>query len=203
MHKVLPPEEVLDFQVWKEPLEDPKVRVFVAFHDGKVVGATEYRYHEELNVAMTDFTIIGHEEFGVGRFLDQQRNQDLQAVAASYGNQLFGMFAEVYNPYRVEHLLFGTIISMDPFVRREVFSHLGYRRLDLPYVLPSWKNDGEEVISLDLCLKSSDERINSIPSELVKDFLVTHYAVLTNKPDTWYQMIEKLKSTDKIALLPF
>ena len=40
---------------------------------------------------------------------------------------------------------------MDPYVRREVLSHLGYKRLDFPYVHPSWNNDGEAVTGLDLC----------------------------------------------------
>lgn len=56
---IFPPEEVLEFELWKEPLEDSGIRVFVAVHEGKVVGATEYRYYPDWNIAMTDFTIIG------------------------------------------------------------------------------------------------------------------------------------------------
>ena len=59
MQTVFPPEEVLEFDLWAEPLQDPGIRVFVAVQDGKVVGATEYRYYEDMQVAMTDFTIIG------------------------------------------------------------------------------------------------------------------------------------------------
>ncbi|GAA3328216.1 hypothetical protein GCM10020331_071280 [Ectobacillus funiculus] len=40
------------------------------------------------------------------------------------------MFAEIYDPYRVEHHEFGGVKPMDPYVRREVLSHLGYKRLD-------------------------------------------------------------------------
>lgn len=68
MQEIFPPEEVLDFQLWAEPLEDPGIRVFVAVHEGQVVGATEYRYYEDWNVAMTDFTIIGREGLGIGAF---------------------------------------------------------------------------------------------------------------------------------------
>ncbi|MER2152956.1 MAG: GNAT family N-acetyltransferase, partial [Solibacillus sp.] len=31
---VFPPEEVLAFDLWKEPLEDSSIRVFVAVHEG-------------------------------------------------------------------------------------------------------------------------------------------------------------------------
>ena len=68
MQEIFPPEEVLDFPLWAEPLEDPGIRVFVAVNDGQVVGATEYRYYEDWNVAMTDFTIIGREGLGIGAF---------------------------------------------------------------------------------------------------------------------------------------
>lgn len=68
MQEIFPREEVLDFPLWEEPLEDPSIRVFVAVHEGQVVGATEYRYYEDWNVAMTDFTIIGREGLGIGSF---------------------------------------------------------------------------------------------------------------------------------------
>lgn len=48
MGEVFPPEEVLEFNLWKEPLEDPNIRVFVAVENKKVLGATEYRYYKDL-----------------------------------------------------------------------------------------------------------------------------------------------------------
>src|SRR5665647_3606780 len=73
MQEVFPPEEVLAFDLWREPLEDPGIRVFVAVLDGNVVGATEYRYYMDYNVAVTDFTIIGKPGLGIGNFLYQKR----------------------------------------------------------------------------------------------------------------------------------
>lgn len=202
MQNVFPPEEVLDFDLWKEPLEDPGIRVFVAVHDGKVVGATEYRYYEDFNVAMTDFTIIGAAGLGIGPFLARKRLEDLQSWAASKGNQLSGMFAEIYDPYRVEHYEFGGIKPMDPYVRREVLSHLGYQRLDFPYVHPSWNNDGEAVEGLDLCfLPMADQ--NELPADLIVNFLTRYYTVLSNKPKAWLDMIEDLRAKETVALRPF
>lgn len=202
MQNVFPPEEVLEFDLWKDPLEDPGIRVFVAVHDGEVVGTTEYRYYEDFNVAMTDFTIIGREGLGIGRFLAQKRLEDLNSLAAANGKQLHGMFAEIYDPYRVDHYEFGGVKPMDPYVRREVLSHLGYKRIDFPYVHPSWNNDGEAVTGLDLCFLPMNGNEHQLQADLVVKFLRRYYSVLSNKPKSWYEMIENLESKENAALLP-
>ena len=199
---VFPPEEVLEYELWKEPLEDPSIRVFVAVHDGEVVGTTEYRYYEDLNVGMTDFTIIGREGLGIGRFLATKRSADLKALAAENGKIMLGMFAEIYNPYRALNHEFGGIKPMDPFVRREVLSHLGYKRLDFPYVHPSWQLDGEAVSGLDLCFWPMDEDMTELSADLIVTFLRTYYAVLSPKPEAWLKMISNLESKDTVELLP-
>lgn len=198
---VFPQEEVLEYELWREPLEDPSIRVFVAVHEGCVVGTTEYRYYPQWNVAMTDFTIIGVENLGVGPFLANARLADLQALARENGKELAGMFAEIYNPYLVEHHEFGGIKPMDPFVRREVLAHLGYKKCNFDYVHPSWKNDGEAVSGLDFCYLPLDGNNETISSSLVIDFLTTYYAVLSNKPEKWLTMVEQLKSIETIKLV--
>ncbi|MGG1676367.1 GNAT family N-acetyltransferase [Neobacillus sp. NRS-1170] len=202
MGKIFPPEEVLDYELWKEPLEDPSIRVFVAIDDELVVGATEYRYYHDWNIAMTDFTIISKPGLGLGRFLAQNRLKDLQLLAKENEKELFGMFAEIYDPYRVEHHEFGGVKVMDPYVRREVLSHLGYKRLDLAYVHPSWENNGEAVSGLDLCFMPTSDEVDRLPAALVKDFLTTYYSVLSNKPQEWFFMIEKIGNKESIELLP-
>ncbi|QKE75055.1 GNAT family N-acetyltransferase [Arthrobacter citreus] len=203
MQYVFPPEEVLEFDLWKEPLEDPGIRVFVAVHEDKVVGATEYRYYEDFNVAMTDFTIIGQAGLGIGPYLAQNRLVDLQALAAENNKKLSGMFAEIYNPYKVEHYEFGGVKPMDPYVRREVLAHLGYKRLDFDYVHPSWNNDGEAVTGLDLCFLPMNDETNELPSSLIVKFLKRYYTVLSNRPDSWYSMIENLEKKEKTTLVYF
>lgn len=202
MQEVFPPEEVLEYSLWKEPLEDPGIRVFAAEVNGEVVGATEYRYYEDFNVAMTDFTIIGHPGQGIGRFLAQQRQKDLNALAIANGKVLYGMFAEIYDPYQVDHYEFGGVKPMDPYVRREVLSHLGYKRLDFRYVHPSWNNDGEAVSGLDLCFMPSDEEQAELEAGLIVAFLKRYYTVLPNKPEAWTEMVGQLEQQDKVALLP-
>ncbi|WP_064199682.1 hypothetical protein [Brevibacillus brevis] len=202
MQEVFPPEEVLAYDLWKEPLEDPGIRVFVAVHEGEVVGATEYRYYTDMNVAMTDFTIIGREGLGVGRFLARERQKDLLALAAENGKELYGMFAEIYDPYRVAEHSFGGIKPMDPFVRREVLSHLGYKRTNFTYVHPSWQNDGEAVSGLDLGFMPTNEEQTTLEADLIVTFLKQYYAVLPQKPQAWLDMVKDLESKEMVELLP-
>jgi hypothetical protein len=203
MQNVFPPEEVLEFDLWKEPLEDPGIRVFVAVHEGKVVGATEYRYYEDFNVAMTDFTIIGQAGLGIGPFLANNRAKDLTELATANGKKLKGMFAEIYDPYRVDHYEFGGVKPMDPYVRREVLSHLGYKRLNFPYVHPSWNNDGEAVEGLDLSFLPMDSNPDQLETDLIVNFLKRYYTVLPNKPKAWYEMVEALEAKETVELRPF
>lgn len=200
--RIFPPEEVLEFDLWKEPLEDPSIRVFVAVHEGEVVGATEYRYYPAWNIAMTDFTIIGEPNLSLGRFLAVNRANDLERLAKENGKVLYGMFAEIYDPYEREDFAFGGVMAMNPYVRREVLSHLGYQRLDFPYVHPSWKNDGEAVEGLDFCFMPTDDTVTEIDASIVVDFLTDYYSVLSNKPARWIAMIDDLKTKDKIQLRP-
>lgn len=202
MGEIFPPEEVLEYNLWKEPLEDPGIRVFVAIDGEQVVGATEYRYYPDWNIAMTDFTIISKPGLSLGRFLAQNRLKDLQQLAAQNEKELFGMFAEIYDPYRVSDHEFGGVKVMDPYVRREVLSHLGYKRLNLEYVHPSWENNGEAVKGLDFCFMPMNDEVEILPVSLVADFLTTYYSVLSNKPQEWLDMIQKVKEKESINLLP-
>ncbi|MFK7691356.1 GNAT family N-acetyltransferase [Paenibacillus sp. HJGM_3] len=202
MGQVFPAEEVLEASAWAEPLQDPGIQVFVAVHEGEVVGATEYRYYPDMQVAMTDFTIIGREGLGIGPFLARRRQKHLFQLVEQSGSRLIGMFAEIYNPYLAREHAFGGVKPMDPFVRREVLAHLGYRRLDFPYVHPSWQQDGTGVHELDLCFLAYDENLSDLPAALVVQFLRTYYAVLERKPEAWYEMIRQLETKETVALRP-
>jgi len=202
MSSVFPPEEVLAFELWKEPIEDPDIHVYVAVHNGAVVGATEYRYYPELQVAMTDFTIIGVAGLGIGRFLYVQRTRDIEKLQKSSGTESLGMFAEIYRPHSVSSQKFGNILPMHPAVRREVLSHIGYQKLDLNYVHPSWDHEGKAVTELDLGFFPADETRRSLPASLVVQFLKQYYSALPNKPKEWEEMIRVLEARAEVGLLP-
>ncbi|MBH5317756.1 GNAT family N-acetyltransferase [Paenibacillus sp. GSMTC-2017] len=199
---IFPPEEVLAYELWREPLLDASIHVYVAILGDEVVGSTEYRYYPELKVAMTDFTIIGKPSLGVGRFLMRNREKDLQRLAIESGTTPIGMFAEIYDPYRTAEHEFGGVSPMNPFVRREVLSHIGYKKVDLQYVHPSWDHEGQAVSELDLGFLPQDEELTHIDAALIVTFLEGYYSALPNKPVEWLAMIERLKTKDQIELLP-
>ncbi|MFS0722321.1 GNAT family N-acetyltransferase [Paenibacillus sp. 1P07SE] len=201
MQEVFPPEEVLAFDLWKEPLLDESIHVYVAIADDNVVGATEYRYYADFRVAMTDFTIVGQPGLGVGRFLMKQRERDIRRLAEASGTEPIGMFAEIYDPYQTMHD-FGGVTPMNPYVRREVLSHIGYRRLDFPYVHPSWDHEGQAVSGLDLCFLSADDGLSELPSSLIHAFLSRYYSALPNKPEAWQTMMDDLTQQPSVKLLP-
>ena len=82
-----------------------------------------------------------------------------------------------------------------------MLSHLGYKRLNFPYVHPSWQLDGTAVSGLDLCFMPADYEQTELSAALIATFLETYYAVLPEKPDAWVEMIEGLKARDRVALL--
>lgn len=206
MHELLgeifPPEEVLAYELWREPLQDPSIHVYVALQGAEVVGATEYRYYSDLRVAMTDFTIIGKPAMGIGRFLLRNRERDLERLARESGTEPLGMFAEVYDPYRAADHGFGGVSPMNPYVRREVLSHVGYKRLDFTYVHPSWDHEGQAVEELDLCFLPQDEEQTELDAALIATFLEGYYSALPNKPEAWILMVEGLKQKATVALQP-
>ncbi|GKU79256.1 GNAT family N-acetyltransferase [Paenibacillus sp. L3-i20] len=199
---IFPPEEVLAYDLWSEPLQDAGIHVYVALQGDEVVGSTEYRYYPELRVAMTDFTIIGKPSLGIGRFLMRNRERDLQRLAQESNTMPIGMFAEIYDPYRAEAHGFGGVSPMNPYVRREVLSHIGYKKLNLQYVHPSWDHEGQAVTELDLGFLPQDENLSHVDASLVVTFLEGYYSALPNKPLSWLDMVAKLKETDQIELLP-
>ncbi|MBJ6363668.1 GNAT family N-acetyltransferase [Paenibacillus sp. GCM10012307] len=201
MQEVFPPEEVLEFSLWEEPIQDPGIHVYVAIANGEVVGATEYRYYPHFRTAMTDFTIIGKPGLGIGRFLLKKREKDIERIASESRTVPIGMFAEIYDPYRIEYS-FGGVTPMNSYVRREVLSHIGYRKLDFSYVHPSWDHQGDAVSGLDLSFLPAEEELGSLPAELVYNFLTEYYSALPNKPQAWNDMMDGLKTKNEIALLP-
>ena len=200
MQDVFPAEEVLEFSLWEGPLQDPTIRMFVAVEGDEVVGATEYRFYPDRKLSMTDFTLIGKEGMGVGPFLAEKRNEDLRQLSNEHGIELQGVFAEIYDPYRAARHNFGGLQAMNPFVRREVLAHLGFKRLDFSYVHPSWTNEGDAVTELDFCFLPLVET-DTLSGEAIADFLTMYYGILSEKPQAWHEMIAELQITDKVKLL--
>ncbi|MCC3373172.1 GNAT family N-acetyltransferase [Cohnella sp. REN36] len=201
MGEVFPPEEVLAYELWREPLLDPTIHVYVAILDDEVVGATEYRYRPEFQAAMTDFTIVGRPGLGIGRFLLVQREDHLRRLEAESGTTSLGMFAEIYDP-ALAGPPEGRVSPMHPAVRREVLSHLGFKKLDIDYVHPSWDHEGKAVRGLDFCFRPTDASRETLPASLASGFLRWYYSALPNKPQEWHDMMSRLEAREAVDLLP-
>jgi hypothetical protein len=199
--RVFPKEEVLAFELWEEPLKDEDIFVYAAVHEGEVVGATEYRYYADMRVAVTDFTVIGREGLGIGRFLAENRRRHLERLAEETRTSPLGMFAEIYDPKKADFAP-AELTPMHPYVRREVLSHLGYRKLDIDYVHPSWDHEGNAVTGLDLGFMPFHEGTTFLSASLVVAYLERYYAALPNRPDSWYAMMDALRKRAAVDLLP-
>ncbi|CDN43110.1 hypothetical protein BN871_CL_00210 [Paenibacillus sp. P22] len=131
----------------------------------------------------------------------RSRERELDRLAKESATEPLGMFAEIYDPYRTGHE-FGGVSPMNPIVRREVLSHIGYKRLDLAYVHPSWDLEGGAVSGLDLGFLPTDELRDEIPGALAAQFLETYYSAIERKPREWYDMVQGIREREFIALLP-
>jgi hypothetical protein len=118
------------------------------------------------------------------------------------GTVSIGMFAEIYKPHTVSSFKFCSVLPKHPDVRREVLSHIGYRKIDLSYVHPSWDHDGKVVTELDLSFLPSEEALHTLSSSLIVQFLSQYYASSPNKPKEWLDMISFLENQGDIKLLP-
>jgi hypothetical protein len=61
------------------------------------------------------------------------------------------------------------------------------------------------VQELDLCFMPFGEHAfetETIPAATIAGFLERYYAVLPNKPEMWYRMVEDLKLRESVRLLP-
>jgi hypothetical protein len=58
------------------------------------------------------------------------------------------------------------------------------------------------VAELDLCFLPQDEEQASIDASLVAEFLEGYYSALPNKPVQWIRMMEKIRASETLELLP-
>lgn len=53
---------------------------------------------------------------------------------------------------------------------------------------------------LDLCFMPMVKNTDEMPAELIVKFLRRYYSVLSNKPKSWFTMVENLEGQEMIAL---
>jgi GNAT superfamily N-acetyltransferase len=141
--------------------------LIVAELDGRVVGGALFHWLAEAGSGFSSF--LGVERSlrgqGIARRLHERRFEVLDRAA---GGHVPGVFIDVVSPVRMppEEIEREHNAGSDPFERRRVFAHLGFRQVDIRYEQPVGGPNGGPVTILDL-LFCPHEPTDEIPTALV------------------------------------
>jgi GNAT superfamily N-acetyltransferase len=136
--------------------------VLVAERGGQVLGGTVFHYLASAGSGFSSFMGVARAARGEGiaRRLHEARFDVLDRAA---GGHVAGVFIDVVNPTRMTsaQLERERSVGSDPFVRRAIFEHLGFRQVDIRYEQPVGGPNGGPVTNLDLlyCPHESAERV--------------------------------------------
>lgn len=136
--------------------------LLVAERDGVVVAGTLFHWLATAGTGFSSFMGVDRalRGQGIARQLHAARFAILDRAA---GGQAPGVFIDVVNPTRMsaDELAREERAGSDPWVRRRIFDHLGFRQVDVRYEQPVGGPDGGPVTVLDLlyCPRVPAERI--------------------------------------------
>jgi hypothetical protein len=126
-----------------------------------------FHYFKKPNVGFSSFmgTSLGARGKGVGRALHEARFATLDEIA---GKRIHGVFLDSVAPERLtpEELEAEQRVGSDPAQRREVFHHLGFRKVAIRYEQPVGGPNGGAVTNMDL-LYCPHEPAEAVATELV------------------------------------
>jgi GNAT superfamily N-acetyltransferase len=141
--------------------------LLVAELHGKLVGGALFHWLTDAQTGFSSFMGVdrakrGH---GIGRRLHDERFHVLDRAA---GHRVQGVFIDVVNPSRLssEDVEREQRVGSDPWERRKIFKHLGFRQVDIRYEQPVGGPNGGPVTNLDLLYCPRDP-VSSIPTSLV------------------------------------
>ncbi len=141
--------------------------------DRSVVGCSVFSYVPRSNCGFSEYLVVDRELRGtrLGRRLFDRRKELLDAEASESGfGTCRGLFIEVDSPERTPPALAEAEreTSLDVRERLRVFDHLGFLRVDVPYVQPSLAPDKKAIDYLDLLFAPWHETTSgAIPVEWV------------------------------------
>jgi GNAT superfamily N-acetyltransferase len=142
-------------------------QLLVAESDQRVVGGTLFHWLASAHVGFSSFMGIerAFRGRGIGRRLHEERFRILDRDA---GGQAPGVFIDVVNPMRVSEaeLACDRAAGFDPWDRRKVFEHLGFRQVDIRYEQPVGGPSGGPVTNMDL-LYCPRVQADALPTALV------------------------------------
>jgi hypothetical protein len=127
--------------------------------DERVVGGTVFSYVAQSNCGFSEYMLAeaNRRGQGLGRALFEARKGLLDAEAVARGHPgCGGVFIEVESPQRVPPGLadLERQTALDPWQRLALFAHLGFRRVDIPYIQPALGPGQQPIAYLDLLFAS-------------------------------------------------
>jgi GNAT superfamily N-acetyltransferase len=150
------------------PMSGRRNFLIVAEEDGKLLGGVIFHYLKKPNVGFSSFmgTSLEARGKGVGRKLHEARFAALDEAA---GGKVEGVFLDSVAPERLsqEELEAERRVGSDPVSRRDIFQHLGFRKVAIRYEQPVGGPDGGPVTNMDLLFCPRESGVKSIPTDFV------------------------------------
>jgi GNAT superfamily N-acetyltransferase len=149
------------------PMTGRRNFLIIAEEDSKLLGGVIFHYLKKPNVGFSSFmgTSLEARGKGIGRKLHEARFAALDEAA---GGKVHGVFLDSVAPERLtqEELEAERRVNSDPVARRDIFQHLGFRKVAIRYEQPVGGSGGGPVTNMDL-LFCPHEPTTSIPTDLV------------------------------------
>jgi GNAT superfamily N-acetyltransferase len=171
---VLGLDRLQEFVAANESNTERSFHVLGAREDNHVVGLSVFSYVPASNCGFSEYIVVARSTrgSGLGRALFDRRKAILDEHARRAGHKRCrGLFIETDNPSRAhpEHQTAELETAMDPMERLRVFLHLGFWRVDVPYVQPPLAAGKQPVDYLDLLFAPWDGDVRQISTRVVLD----------------------------------
>jgi GNAT superfamily N-acetyltransferase len=194
-NSVLGPDRIKEFLAEKGGSR--RFTVVVSEEDQAVVGGTIFSYVPGSNCGFSEYIVADRRRrgLGLGRQLFDARKAILDELAARHGlGKCHGLFIEADNPKRTpsEFADAERATALEAYERLRLFAHLGFHRVDIPYVQPPLAVDKEPVDYLDLLFAPWTGEAHHIPADWIFDTVEPIWSAWS--PATFATHLARLKA---------
>jgi hypothetical protein len=205
---VLGLDRLQEFLAGNERNTERRFHVLSARGGEQVVGLCVFSYVRASNCGFSEYIVVAlsARRTGLGRKLFDRRKAILDADARRAGHKhCRGLFIEADDPRRVppEHVTAERETAIDPVERRRIFAHLGFWRVDVPYVQPPLAAGKAAVDYLDLLFAPWDGNERDLsPHALLDTLRPTWGAWAPREYEDYLARLVRYLSDQSIALRP-